>query len=327
MNGQSRLGVIALIISILVILGLVIVFCFLFFLYSFYKKKQIKYGFEDKELNDEITSTLYKTNKKNLSRNKNLITYKDVIAREKSITSKLHIVMDVVSGVIIAFLLAIFITGLTYRINNDNLFIGNTTYMTILTSSMEEKNEDNDYLLTYDLNDQITQYSLIGIDKINSEDDIELYDILAYKHGDIVIVHRVVEIKENDKGETIYRLQGDSNPSSLNYEKELMFDDFIGKYNGYQNYGLGVTLTYIKSNIGIIAILGAAIFLFLATYAEEMINNEYKTRLLLLADENTLNKDLKLIIKLKESHILESKEENSSNKQKENLIKEENKDE
>ena len=84
----------------------------------------------------------------------------------------------------------------------------------------------------------------------------------------------------------------------------------IGKYNGYQNYGLGVTLTYIKSNIGIIAILGAAIFLFLATYAEEMINNEYKTRLLLLADDNTLNKDLKLIIKLKESHILESKEEN-----------------
>lgn len=316
MNGQSRLGVIALVISILVILGLVIVFCFLFFLYSFYKKKQIKYGFEDKELNDEITSTLYKTNKQNLSRNENLITYKDVIAREKSITSKLHIVMDVVSGVIIAFLLAIFITGLTYRINNDNLFIGNTTYMTILTSSMEEKNEDNDYLLTYDLNDQITQYSLIGIDKINSEDDIELYDILAYKHDDIVIVHRVVEIKENDKGETIYRLQGDSNPFSLNYEKELTFDDFIGKYNGYQNYGLGVTLTYIKSNIGIIAILGAAIFLFLATYAEEMINNEYKTRLLLLADDNTLNKDLKLIIKLKESHILESKEENSSNEQK-----------
>ena len=310
MNGQSRLGVIALVISILVILGLVIVFCFLFFLYSFYKKKQIKYGFEDKELNDEITSTLYKINKKNLSKNENLITYKDVIAREKSITSKLHIVMDVVSGVIIAFLLAIFITGLTYRINNDNLFIGNTTYMTILTSSMEEKNEDNDYLLTYDLNDQITQYSLIGIDKINSEDDIELYDILAYKHDDIVIVHRVVEIKENDKGETIYRLQGDSNPSSLSYEKELTFDDFIGKYNGYQNYGLGVTLTYIKSNIGIIAILGAAIFLFLATYAEEMINNEYKTRLLLLADDNTLNKDLKLIIKLKESHILESKEEN-----------------
>lgn len=310
MNGQSRLGVIALVISILVILGLVIVFCFLFFLYSFYKKKQIKYGFEDKELNDEITSTLYKTNKKNLSRNENLITYKDVIAREKSITSKLHIVMDVVSGVIIAFLLAIFITGLTYRINNDNLFIGNTTYMTILTSSMEEKNEDNDYLLTYDLNDQITQYSLIGIDKINSEDDIELYDILAYKHDDIVIVHRVVEIKENDKGETIYRLQGDSNPSSLSYEKELTFDDFIGKYNGYQNYGLGVTLTYIKSNIGIIAILGAAVFLFLATYAEEMINNEYKTRLLLLADDNTLNKDLKLIIKLKEAHILESKEEN-----------------
>ena len=310
MAGQDRLSIVALVVSIFVILGLVIVFCFLFFLYSFYKKKQIKYGFEDKELNDEITSTLYKTNKKNLSKNENLITYKDVIAREKSITSKLHIVMDVVSGVIIAFLLAIFITGLTYRINNDNLFIGNTTYMTILTSSMEEKNEDNDYLLTYDLNDQITQYSLIGIDKINNEDDIELYDILAYKHDDIVIVHRVVEIKENDKGETIYRLQGDSNPSSLSYEKELTFDDFIGKYNGYQNYGLGVTLTYIKSNIGIIAILGAAIFLFLATYAEEMINNEYKTRLLLLADDNTLNKDLKLIIKLKESHILESKEEN-----------------
>lgn len=310
MGGQDKLGVVALVISILVILGLTIVFCFLFFLYSFYKKKQIKYGFEDKELNDEITATLYKANNKNLRKNKPLTTYKEVILNEKDTTSKLHIFMNILSGVVIAFLSIIFITGLTYRINNDNLFIGNTTYMTILTSSMEEKHEDNDYLLTYDLNNQITQYSLIGIDKLNSEEDIKLYDILAYKHEDIVIVHRVVEINVNDKGETIYRLQGDSNRASLSYEKELTFDDFIGKYNGYQNYGLGVFLTYIKSNIGIIAILGAAIFLFLATFAEDMINNEYKIRLMLLADDNTLNKDLKLIIKLKESNILNSKDDN-----------------
>lgn len=300
MGGQSKLVIIALIVSIFVIIGLTIVFCFLFFLYSFYKSKHIKFGFEDEELNKEITTTLYKVNSKRLKKNKSLLRYNDIIKNEHSLTTKLHIFMNIISSVVIAILTAIFITALVYRVNNDNLFIGNSTYMTILTSSMECRNEKNEYLDEYNLDDQILQYSLVGVEKIEKEEDLKLYDIVAYEYEEIVILHRIVAIKiDEETNKTIYTLKGDANESSLNYEKELEFEDFIGKYNGFQNYGLGVTITYVKSNIGIIAILSAAIFLFLTTFAEDMINKEYKNRLSLLADDKYLIVDLKELAKSK----------------------------
>ena len=279
MNGQERLFIVALVVSILVIIGLAIVFSFLFFLYSFYKVKHINLGFEDKQLKKEYKKKIFTINSKNRTLNIPFITCKEMIKDEEKLQKKLHVLMDVFAGVIIVFLIGLLGVGISYRAQGDQIYINNTTYLTILTGSMEEKHEDNSYLIDNNLNNQIIQYSLVGIDKVNSEEDIELYDVLAYKHDDIIILHRVVEIKSNEDNETIYTLRGDSNNASLSYEKELKFEDFIGKYNGFQNYGAGVFITYIKSEIGLIALSSAFVFIFLATIAEERINKSYKNRL------------------------------------------------
>ena len=279
MNGQEKLFIIALIVSIFVIIGLAIVFSFLFFLYSFYKVSHINVGLEDRELKKEYRSRIYKINVHKRKRNESFISCVEMIKREEVIQKRLHILMDVFSSIVIVILISISAVGLTYRLQGDQIYINNTTYLTILSGSMEERNEENDYLFDYNLTNQIDQYSLIGIEKINSEDELKLYDVVAYKHEDILIIHRIIEIKTNEDNKKIYTLRGDSNSLSLSYERELEYKDIIGKYNGFNNYGLGVAITYIKSEIGLIALCAAFTFLALATIAEERINKAYKLRL------------------------------------------------
>ena len=50
MNGQEKLDSIALYVSMVVIIGLAIVFGVLFSLYSIYKRKHVSYGHEDETL-------------------------------------------------------------------------------------------------------------------------------------------------------------------------------------------------------------------------------------------------------------------------------------
>ncbi len=290
MSGQEKLAIVAIIVAIFVIIGLAIIFSCLFFLYSFYKVRHINFGFEDNSLIKEVKANTLKINLRKQKNNKGpYLTIKEALKEEEKVDKRLHVILGIFSSIIIAILIVIFSIGLCYRINNDNLFIGNTTYMVIMTSSMEEKNEKNEYLEEFDLNNQINQYALIGISKIDSEEDIKLYDIVAYKYQDMVIVHRVIEInKDEDANKTFYVLRGDSNASSLVYEQNLEFKDIVGKYNGYQSYGCGVALTYIKSEIGFIALIGAALFLLLATFAECNIDKAYKKRITYLEDNQEI---------------------------------------
>ena len=289
MSGQEKLFIVSIIVAAFVILGLTIIFAFLFFLYAVYKRKNIKYGFEDTSLINEVKENTYKKNLKIRKHNRGcFLTLKEALKEEEKQAKALNILMNIFCSIIIVFLFGVFSVGLTYRVNNDNLFINDTTYLTILTGSMETKNEKNDYLEKYDLNNQITQYSLVGITKVEDLNEIKLWDIIAYEHEGNIILHRVIDIYTDDEDPSIicFKLRGDANSASLSYEEKICKNDIVGKYNGFQNYGLGVFLTYIKSEIGFIALLGAAVFLFLATFAEDMVNKAYKIRIDYLIDES-----------------------------------------
>lgn len=165
---------------------------------------------------------------------------------------------------------------------------------------METVNNENNYIEEHNLTNQIEQYSLIGIDKIYSENDIKLYDILAYKsESGSIIVHRVIRIYQNEETNvTYYTLRGDANDTSSAEELTLTFDKVVGKYNGFQNYGLGVTLIYLQSNIGLVAL--AASFLFLITYnvAEGLIEKTYDNKILELSKK--IDEDYNISFQLKE---------------------------
>ena len=318
MSGQEKLGSIAFVVSICVIIGFAIVFSILFALYGYYKIKNIKNGHENvvietslkrryrKILNNPktevIDDNLYyelqgqtKESKTylrvddtdNLEENvkeSTINTIYDSIIDDKRRNKKFQIIYNIFFGILYAVLVIIFGFALGFRLGGEQLFFGNTTLMTIQTGSMETINKENKYIFENNLTDQIEQFSLIGIDKV-AQEDIELYDILAYQSesGDI-IVHRVTRIyTSSDTNITYYTLKGDANTSSSAEELTLTYDKVIGRYNGFQNYGLGVTLTYLQSNIGLVAIAAAAIFLITYNVTESLIDKAYDNQTLIIS--------------------------------------------
>ena len=318
MSGQEKLGSIAFVVSICVIIGFAIVFSILFALYGYYKIKNIKNGHENivietslkrryrKILNNPktevIDDNLYyelqgqtKESKTylrvddtdNLEENvkeSTINTIYDSIIDDKRRNKKFQIIYNIFFGILYAVLVVIFGFALGFRLGGEQLFFGNTTLMTIQTGSMETINNENKHIFENNLTDQIEQFSLIGIDKV-AQEDIELYDILAYQSesGDI-IVHRVTRIyTSSDTNITYYTLKGDANTSSSAEELTLTYDKVIGRYNGFQNYGLGVTLTYLQSNIGLVAIAAAAIFLITYNVTESLIDKAYDNQTLIIS--------------------------------------------
>ena len=96
-------------------------------------------------------------------------------------------------------------------------------------------------------------YCYISLDAYKSQDQIHLYDIVAYKHDDLIIVHRVIAINNNSKSYSL-TLMGDANNASLPYERELKEEDIIGVYNGFKSEALGYTISFLQSYMGIITI-------------------------------------------------------------------------
>lgn len=316
MSGQERLYILALIISIFVIIGITTIFSLLFFLYSLYKVKNISRGDEDKSLKEEFDKSYFKKNKRKL-------TKLDFYKKEKKKDRIFHGVVDTFIGTVIVGFLFIFLVGLSFSVTDNNVSIYGNTYITILSPSMEEKNEKNTYLEENHLDNQILQYSLISIKSVEKKEDIKLYDIVAIRLKEsevsetlieqtnsfsllednsnseednidnyIILVHRVIDIYEGDEdvdvkteeGKTYFTTRGDSNSASFDEEKQIPFESIIGVYTGFNSYYAGVFIIYFKSSIGIIAILSAALFLFLAAISEEKITKSYDKRNLYLIE-------------------------------------------
>lgn len=308
MTGSQKLIDIVFYVSLFVVIGLAITFTILFFLYALYKKKNIKNGHEDEKLLNELKNkyhnqltddaiiSSYRIIKHDESKlgdtlkNGLICVYDRKTIKELKRTRLLHLMVKdeektknrkKIGRVFSIFLYAIIFIFLGliayYKLNNESFYFGNTSYMVIQTGSMETVNKSNDYISKNNLTDQIYQYSMIGIDKVKTE-DIKKYDIIAFKNSkNETIVHRVINIEI--KGNSYYfTFRGDANNGSEISEINVASDKIIGKYNGFQNFGLGVATTYFKSSAGIVALASATIFLFAFDFSEDLIEKEYKER-------------------------------------------------
>lgn len=280
--GQSQLYLVASIIGIIVIIAMAACFGILFFLYTKQRCKIYRVGAEDENVSQDLEEIKVKYLKKH-EEEENI--YAKSLEHRKKKSHAIGVIGDVIYGIIIVIALALAGFGIYLSATNQPLFINDTSYLVIMTGSMEDKNPENDYLIENDLDDQITQYSLIGIDKIDSIDEIELYDIIAFYDSDEnIIVHRVIAIRE-EEGIKYIQTQGDANTGSINDEIAITEDRIIGIYDGYQNYGLGITITYLRSTLGIIALCGFGVFLLVYSISESNIDKAYEERLEYLAIE------------------------------------------
>ena len=122
-------------------------------------------------------------------------------------------VNGILNGLLCLILGAIFVSSLYISCTQNTYFENVPTYRVVITSSMEEKHEDNKYLIENNLNNQISAFDLIITYKIPDEEDLKLYDIVVYEVDGILVVHRIVGIEEPNQyhpNERHFLLQGDA---------------------------------------------------------------------------------------------------------------------
>jgi len=313
MSSNEKLAFLALIISTLVIIGIAVCFTALFALFSLYRSRLISSGYEDRKLMSDFNSAYGKDDMKRKKRGLLSFTKRQYFDYDKKKGRRWQTLSDIVSGIFILFFLAVLALGVTFRATGNEVYIGNTTYLTIMSGSMETKNAENTYLVDNKLDNQILAYSLIGIDKVNSPEDIKQYDIIAFKKNDgTVIVHRVVNIgtwdtdEEKADADTPYYFmtRGDANNVSAAYEQKILFKQIIGVYNGNNNFFIGTMIIYFKSGIGITALVAATFFLFLAVLALEKTTKTTNERY-----EYLLGLDPVLLSQIEEANKKEKEEE------------------
>ena len=203
----------------------------------------------------------------------------------------LNILGKVISYTVFALIIVIFSISLYSRFSGNAIPFGNSSLIVIASGSMSEKNEDNTYLSNID--NQFNTYDIIGITRYENQNDIELYDVVAFKNEEgTTIVHRIIEILDNN-GEEVYITRGDSNNTSDNgvqYEDYLRFENIIGYYNGARIQSVGIFVVFLQSNAGIITIVAIAYCLFMFDYYSNRYEKAVEDRTNLLI--STLNYDL-----------------------------------
>lgn len=158
------------------------------------------------------------------------------------------------SYVVLSSLLALFITGLVYKINGQNFTINNQTVLVIKTGSMSEFYDDQ--IAQQYNNDKHLQFGVGDIcvfEKMSEEDELIEGEVYGYLSKDIIITHRLDEINESG-----YVFRGDNNPiSDYEYTRHLVKrDEVIYHYTGNKIPGLGVFVLYAQSYFGIWSVVG-----------------------------------------------------------------------
>lgn len=313
MDGQSQLYLVAVVIGAVVIIAMALCFALLFYVYTKREKKVLVNGLDDPILSDDLEiykkkylkylkknykpKPWYKTEKLNSTANSRTImelredeepltdVYVSALNRQRKKNKLISMIEDGVYTVLVIIALGLAGIGIFAASSGQLAFLGDTAYMVIRTGSMETAHSNNTYLTENGLEERIKQNSMIGVRKVDDISDIDNYDIVAfYDYDGNIIVHRVISIRENERGELVLQTRGDANSASMDDEMAIGEDRLIGVYTGFQNYGLGVAATYLKSTLGIIALVGFGAFLIAYSCADSAVMKTYDRRLELVAE-------------------------------------------
>ena len=163
----------------------------------------------------------------------------------------------------------LFITGIVYKANGENLTVKNQTALVIKTGSMsdfydEKTAEDlnNDRSLQFDVGD-------ICIFETNFDELVE-GEVYGYKYKDIIITHRWHLDKETGR----LGFKGDNNNS---FDGAVKREDIIYHYTGNKIQGVGAFILYAQSYFGIwsiVCIIGITISSELVYRKINQINKE-----------------------------------------------------
>ena len=180
-----------------------------------------------------------------ISNIKNAKTYRRVFRRVKQI----------VFWSLLILLIPFMLISVYSKIADGVAMINGHGVIAVASGSMSEKNDANPYLANID--NQFNTYDVIVISKVESINDIQLYDVIAYVNDEGVnIIHRIVGFQQTASG-LRFVTRGDSNNADDTYKPSV--NDVLGEYTGKRIPYVGVFLMFLQSYSGIIT-LAAVIY-------------------------------------------------------------------
>ena len=213
------------------------------------------------------------------------------IADEEGIKKKQKtkkIVKNVIFYLLLAILIPVLIFSLVDRISGNVTMVGGKANITVASGSMSYKNEGNSFVndenlcQNYVMDNQFKKYDIITIKKVDSPDDINLYDVIAFRTKDGKnVIHRVVNIIDNN-GKITYVTQGDALPSEDGLRPS--YDDVIGVYTNHKINGLGIVILFCQSSAGLITILSLIYCVSMLENINNKISNAEKERVKKIKD-------------------------------------------
>lgn len=269
------LSTLVLIVSAISLVCFAIVYICIFSFYYFNRKKCIENKLEDNEVIKILDKDVEKYDKK---KNKKL-SFIDTYYKRKKRKKVGNIISNSIVGIFLVALIGFFVWATVMKSNDQITYFGDKTYLVVQTSSMASINDNNKYLKDGSIdskdkmNTRISQYAFIGVDKFKSEDQIKVYDIVAFRMDDKIIVHRVYSISIGEKdGHKLFTFRGDANPASMSGEINVTSDRIVGVFDGYQNQVLGSIVIYIQSGTGLISVFAIAIVLMVYIFYYDRID-------------------------------------------------------
>lgn len=182
-----------------------------------------------------------------------------------------NIIADVLFYVVFALLVVVLIWFVVDK------FSGEETYpffgyrgMVVSSDSMSFKNNEfKDFLEGHD--EQFKKNDLIFTRKLKKDETLQVYDIVTFKMGKKIVIHRIVDIYE-ENGVKYYVTRGDAVPSDGTDTRKTI-DQITGVYAS--NWGqIGLVIKFFQSLYGVLAIIICLTVLIITFIVLKFIKNQ-----------------------------------------------------
>lgn len=179
------------------------------------------------------------SNTPNLSNEKKTPIYKKIF----------NVLFYTVISIVITFALLMTVMSLTSKGENGVNEMFGYYFQTVQSESMTGTFEKGDVIIC----------KSVDVDNLKVDDIISFH----YWTGEfnIVVTHRIVEIKTTDIGSKYFITQGDAKENIMH--EEVFPDDVFAKYTGKKLSGFGTVAEFVKSKTGFLVCVLLPLFLFL----------------------------------------------------------------
>ncbi len=176
------------------------------------------------------------------------------VIRNKKILKGLKLALYML---LMAFITVCLVFTAFVRFSKD-LPLGTKSLMVVASGSMSEKNSNNTYLFSNNLNDQFPTYAIIVLEVVNPS-ELKQYDVVAYRHpSGKTYIHRIRSIEVAADGSVTYRTRGDAvasdDQSDTSYNVVTRPEDIVGRYTGVYIPFLGAFVQFLQSLAGIVTL-------------------------------------------------------------------------